>query len=64
MTPLRWRFLLIGILVVGGVLAVYPPEDRIALGLDLKGGIHTDGFIEVDSAIKFEGLAFLGIERY
>ena len=40
MTPLRWRFLLIAAMVFSAVWSVYPPQEKVHLGLDLKGGIH------------------------
>ncbi|MFQ5668918.1 MAG: protein translocase subunit SecD [Acidobacteriota bacterium] len=40
MTNLRWRFLIIGAMVLLAVYFVYPPAEKVKLGLDLKGGIH------------------------
>ncbi|MGB8953419.1 MAG: protein translocase subunit SecD [Candidatus Aminicenantales bacterium] len=37
---LRWKAILTVIIVVGAVILIYPPKDRILLGLDLQGGIH------------------------
>ena len=37
---LRWKAMLILVIVAGCTWAFYPPEDKIKLGLDLKGGIH------------------------
>ncbi len=51
---LRWKLLLIGGVVVAGVFAVYPPEDRIRLGLDLRGGVHLVLQVETDDALQVE----------
>ena len=37
---LRWKALLILIVVTSSAWFFYPPEEKIKLGLDLKGGIH------------------------
>lgn len=37
---LRWKAILILVIVAGCTWAFYPPEEKIKLGLDLKGGIH------------------------
>ena len=37
---LRWKAVLILTVVAGCSWAFYPPEEKIKLGLDLKGGIH------------------------
>ena len=51
---LRWRLgLTFGLLVVC-LLAVYPPAEKIHLGLDLKGGIHMVMRVKTDDAVKAE----------
>ncbi|MGH9324589.1 MAG: hypothetical protein ACRD3V_32480, partial [Vicinamibacteria bacterium] len=48
---LRWKALLI-LLVVGlSVWSFYPPEEKINLGLDLKGGIHLVMKVQTEDAI-------------
>ena len=37
---LRWKAVLTAVVVVSSVWAFYPVEEKIKLGLDLKGGIH------------------------
>lgn len=37
---LQWRILVILLVIGGSLWASYPPEQKINLGLDLKGGIH------------------------
>lgn len=36
----RWKIILILVILIASVLAVYPPGEKIKLGLDLKGGVH------------------------
>ncbi len=36
----KWKVLIILFVIVGSVWAAYPPQQKISLGLDLKGGIH------------------------
>jgi len=40
MTNLRWRTIIIAVVVFLAIYFVYPPSEKIHLGLDLKGGIH------------------------
>ena len=40
MTNLRWRFVFILAVLVAAIVAVVPPQEKISLGLDLRGGIH------------------------
>lgn len=37
---LMWRWIVIGIVTAGAVYFMYPPQQKVKLGLDLKGGIH------------------------
>mgnify|MGYP003450307854 CR=1 FL=1 len=37
---LRWKLLTILGVVVLSVIAFYPPQQKVRLGLDLKGGVH------------------------
>ena len=37
---LMWRWILIGLVTAAAVYLMYPPEQKVKLGLDLKGGIH------------------------
>jgi preprotein translocase subunit SecD len=51
---LRWR-----VVVILGVLALavwsfYPPEQKINLGLDLKGGVHLVMRVQTDAALRIE----------
>ena len=53
-TNLRWK--LISIMVITGlaVWAIYPPGERIRLGLDLKGGVHMVLRVQTDDALQVE----------
>ena len=51
---LRWKVLTIIGVVVAALLAVYPPEDRIKLGLDLRGGVHLVLRVQTDDALVVE----------
>ena len=51
---LRWKVLLIIGVVVVAVFAVYPPEDQIRLGLDLRGGVHLVLRVQTDDALRVE----------
>ncbi len=51
---IRWRLgLIFGLLLVCAI-AVYPPVEKIHLGLDLKGGIHMVMRVKTDDALKAE----------
>jgi preprotein translocase subunit SecD len=51
---LQWKLLAI-IAVVGlSALAIYPPEERIRLGLDLEGGVHMVLRVQTDDALQLE----------
>jgi len=72
---LRWRLILIGLVLLGGIIYVLPslpgvkngplgkllPDAKINLGLDLKGGIHLTLGVDVPTALK-TNLAQLGNE--
>ncbi len=51
---LQWK--LLAILAVTGlsVLAIYPPEEQIRLGLDLEGGVHMVLRVQTDDALQLE----------
>jgi preprotein translocase subunit SecD len=51
---LRWKLVAI-ILVLGvSVWSFYPPQQKIRLGLDLKGGVHLVLRVQTDDALKLE----------
>ncbi len=43
--------ILVLILTVIAVYGIYPPDKKIRLGLDLKGGIHLVGEVKIDEAL-------------
>ncbi|MEZ5332648.1 MAG: protein translocase subunit SecD [Thermoanaerobaculia bacterium] len=51
---LLWRGLLILAVAVLSILAAYPLEDSIHLGLDLRGGIHLVLRVETEDAVRSE----------
>jgi preprotein translocase subunit SecD len=51
---LLWRGLLILAVAVLSILAAYPLEESINLGLDLRGGIHLVLRVEVEDAVRSE----------
>lgn len=69
---LRWRAILILAVVVVFGWSAWPPEEKIRLGLDLRGGMHLVLEVQTDDAIRTETdnvidtltneLADLGIE--
>ncbi len=54
MKDIRWR-VVITLVVLGLALwAIYPPKDRIKLGLDLQGGVHLVLRVETDDALRLD----------
>jgi preprotein translocase subunit SecD len=51
---LLWKWLLIIIVVGAAIFFAYPPEEKIALGLDLQGGAHILMEVDTASAIKYQ----------
>jgi preprotein translocase subunit SecD len=51
---LRWKLLIIIGVVALAVYSFYPPQQRIRLGLDLKGGVHLVLRVQVDDAVRLE----------
>jgi preprotein translocase subunit SecD len=51
---LMWRWLLIGVVSVFAVYFMVPPDKRIHLGLDLKGGIHLVLQVNTQDAVRAE----------
>jgi preprotein translocase subunit SecD len=52
--PLLWKFILIFAVVGLTALSAYPPEEKINLGLDLRGGAYILMQVETKSALKYE----------
>jgi preprotein translocase subunit SecD len=51
---LTWRWVLIGVVTAVGFFLMWPPEKKIHLGLDLKGGIHLVLKVNTDDALRAE----------
>jgi preprotein translocase subunit SecD len=51
---LRWKILVILAVIGVSVFAFYPPQDKIKLGLDLKGGVHLVLRVQTDDALRLE----------
>jgi preprotein translocase subunit SecD len=54
MNNLRWRILLIVVIVGACLWAIVPPSQKIRLGLDLKGGVHLVLRVQTDDALSLE----------
>jgi preprotein translocase subunit SecD len=51
---LRWKILTILGVIALSIYAFYPPDQKIRLGLDLKGGVHLVLRVQVDDAVRLE----------
>ena len=51
---LRWKVLLILAVVGLAVWSFYPPQEKVRLGLDLKGGVHLVLRVQTDDALRLE----------
>lgn len=51
---LRWKAISILGVIALSVWAFYPPDQRIKLGLDLKGGVHLVLRVQTDDALRLE----------
>ncbi|HEX6164680.1 MAG TPA: protein translocase subunit SecD [Vicinamibacterales bacterium] len=51
---LRWKVLSIVGVVALAVFAFYPPQEKIKLGLDLKGGVQLVLRVQTDDALRLE----------
>ncbi len=51
---LRWKLLIIIGVIALSVYAFYPPDQRIRLGLDLKGGVHLVLRVQTEDAVQLE----------
>ncbi len=54
MNNLRWRILLIVVVIGACLWAIIPPDKKIRLGLDLKGGVHLVLRVNTDDALRLE----------
>jgi preprotein translocase subunit SecD len=51
---LRWRVIAILVVIGLAVAAFYPPDQKVKLGLDLKGGVHLVLGVQTDDALRLE----------
>ena len=51
---LLWRGITVLVVVVGSILLAYPPEEKINLGLDLRGGVYLVLDVQADEALRAE----------
>ncbi len=51
---LRWRVAAILAVIALAVWGVYPPGEKVRLGLDLKGGVHLVLRVQTDDALRLE----------
>jgi preprotein translocase subunit SecD len=51
---LRWKLLVIVGVIALAVFAFYPPDQKVRLGLDLKGGVHLVMRVQTDDAVRLE----------
>ena len=51
---LRWKIILTVAVLVGAIIISYPIQDKIKLGLDLKGGVHLRMQVMTDDAVTQE----------
>ena len=49
---LKWKIPLILVAILGAVFLAYPLKEKIALGLDLQGGMHLVLEVQVDKAVE------------
>ncbi len=51
---LRWKLLFIVAIIGLSVWSFFPPDQKIRLGLDLKGGVHLVMRVQTDDALRLE----------
>jgi preprotein translocase subunit SecD len=51
---LRWKVLVIVGVTALAIFSFYPPDQKVRLGLDLKGGVHLVMRVQTDDALRLE----------
>jgi len=51
---LRWKVIVILGVIALSIFAFYPPDQKVKLGLDLKGGVHLVLRVKTDDALRLE----------
>ena len=54
MKDLRTRLIVIALVIAAAIWAFYPPQQKVNLGLDLKGGVHLVLRVQTDDALRAE----------
>ena len=54
MKSIRWRFILIAVVIGLAVWSFIPLDQKVKLGLDLKGGVHLVLRVHTDDALRLE----------
>jgi preprotein translocase subunit SecD len=54
MKNVRWRIILIVVALGLSIWSFYPPQSKVKLGLDLKGGVHLVLRVHTDDALRVE----------
>jgi len=54
MKNIRWKLILIAVVIGLSVWGFYPPQEKVRLGLDLKGGVHLVLRVQTDDALRLE----------
>ena len=54
MKDIRWRIILIAVALGLSIWSFYPPQTKVKLGLDLKGGVHLVLRVHTDDALRVE----------
>ena len=49
---LKWKIPLILFIILGAAFLAYPLKDKIALGLDLQGGMHLVLEVQTEKAVE------------
>jgi preprotein translocase subunit SecD len=51
MKNVKWKLILVLALTAIAIYGIYPPQKKVRLGLDLKGGIHLVAEVKIDEAL-------------
>src|SRR5262245_34716703 len=54
MKDIRWRLILIAAVIGLSIWSFYPPQSKVKLGLDLKGGVHLVLRVHTDDALRVQ----------
>jgi preprotein translocase subunit SecD len=54
MKDMKWRLIIIAAVIGLSVWSFYPPSQKVALGLDLKGGVYLVLRVKTDDALQLE----------